>query len=124
MIRVSLMPMCCTRCDEGYAADKKFCGLCGKPTERADCSDFDTRCALLAELFIDYREDERFAGLITGHDLGFPLAYSFHNGFIDSEDGIKKFVDETWEAFLLSVGETYDRGFGSYDSVAQLIGDE
>ena len=114
------MPLCCTFCEEGYAADKKFCGLCGKPTESAECSGFYTRCAFLAELFIDYREDERFADLITGNDLGFPLAYSFHNRIIDSEDGIKKFVDETWEAVLLSVGETYDRG---YESLEHLIGD-
>lgn len=118
--------MCCTNCEVGWSADKKFCGHCGRPTQSADSTDFMTKCEKLADLFINYEDDERFADLFEYHTLGLPLAYLVANLMVEvDEDGeAAKFIKETWEAFLLSVGETYDSGYGSYDSVAQLIGDE
>jgi hypothetical protein len=45
---------------------------------------FETRCKILAELWIDYRKDEEFADFIAYCDLGLPLAYSVSEGIVES----------------------------------------
>ncbi len=116
-----VMPKCCTWCEEGFSADKKFCGLCGRPTVDAECTDFEVRCDVLAELFIEYKDDERFTALFSYADLGLPLAYACANGIVAHTDRLAVFVNETWDALLEGLGETYDAG---YENLADLLGEE
>ncbi len=78
---------------------------------------FMTKCQILAELWIDYRDDEQFKDFIEYADLGLPLAYSISNGIVEKTENAKSFVNESFELFLASLGIEDDTGFEDLEDV-------
>ncbi len=83
---------------------------------------FDTRCDILADLWMNYRSDEEFADFVEYSDLGLPMSYMVANGLGSASDIGVKFINETWELFLGALG-LEDRGFESLDDVLASAGE-
>jgi len=58
------------------------------------------QCDILAELWIQYKDDENFADFIQYNDLGLPLAYALSNGIIEASERAKAFVEETFSTLM------------------------
>ena len=71
---------------------------------------------ILAELWMNYRDDDNFSDFIQYNDLGLPLAYLLHNGIVKSTESSDKFVNETFDLLLGSL-EVEDAGFESLDDI-------
>lgn len=79
-------------------------------------TNYSNICTILGDLYINYKEDKGLSDFIEFNDLGLPLAYFQTEGLADvSEDG-KKYILETWELFLVSLGLT-DTGFDNLNQV-------
>jgi hypothetical protein len=78
--------------------------------EMADTTDFDVIHEILADVWMDYRDDEAFAEIIEFADIGFPLAWAVHNGVVPSTDQSWDFVRNTWEMLLVLL-KIEDTGF-------------
>jgi len=79
-------------------------------------TNFSNICGILGKLYQDYKEDKDLKDFIEFNDLGLPLAYFTAEGLSEvSEDG-KKYILETWELFLVSLGIP-DTGFEDLDQV-------
>jgi hypothetical protein len=76
----------------------------------ADTTDFDVIHEILADVWMDYRDDEAFAALMEYADIGFPLAWAVANGVVQSTDQSLDFVSNTW-AMLLNLLKVEDTGF-------------
>jgi len=83
----------------------------------ADTTDFRTKAEILAELWMDYRDDEGFKDFIEYNDLGLPLAYAVANGIVDSNEMVERFIDETFRVLLAATG-VEDIG---YDNLQDLL---
>jgi len=83
----------------------------------ADTTDFRSKAEILAELWMDYRDDEGFKDFIEYNDLGLPLAYAVANGIVDSNEMVERFVDETFRVLLAATG-IEDTG---YDNLQDLL---
>jgi hypothetical protein len=83
----------------------------------ADTTDFRSKAEILAELWLDYRDDEGFKDFIEYNDLGLPLAYAVANGIVDSNEMVERFVDETFRVLLAATG-VEDIG---YDNLQDLL---
>lgn len=83
----------------------------------ADTTDFSAKCEILADVWMEYRDDEAFADLIEFADLGFPLAYSVANGIVESNDSVVGFVNDTYD-LLLKFLVLEDEGF---DNINELF---
>jgi hypothetical protein len=83
----------------------------------AGTTDFHIRCEILADVWIEYREDEGFKELIEFADLGFPLAYLIDNGIVESNYLVEGYVDETFQ-LLLKTLKLEDTGF---DNITDLF---
>jgi hypothetical protein len=70
---------------------------------------YSNRCAILSELWMEYRDDETFAELLEYGDLAFPLAFAVHEGVADSNTLIQEYIDEVWELLLAKL-ELEDSG--------------
>jgi hypothetical protein len=70
----------------------------------ADTTDFRSKAEILAELWMDYRDDEGFKDFIEYNDLGLPLAYAVANGIVDSNEMVERFIDETFRVLLAATG--------------------
>ena len=73
-------------------------------------TDFSNQVNILGEFYINYREDSELEEFIEFNDIGLPLAYLASEGLCDISDDGKKYVAESWEMFLLSMG-IKDEGF-------------
>lgn len=74
------------------------------------------KCAILADLDLNYKWDWRFDDLRKYSDLGLPLAYAIHNGIVQSTEMAQRFVEETFD-MLLGTLEIKDSGFENLEEV-------
>jgi hypothetical protein len=84
---------------------------------------FENKVAILADLWLGYRNDETFEDFIIYNDLGLPLAYLLDNGIVDKTDKAVGFIDETF-ALLLTGLEQEDTGFTSLNNLLDLPEEE
>jgi hypothetical protein len=71
----------------------------------------ETQAEILAELWMDYRDEEYFAEFIGYADLGLPLSYLLANNIVTRNTETDKFVSDTWEVFIGLCGHQEDTGF-------------
>ena len=77
---------------------------------------FENKCAILAELWLDYRYEAEYADFIAYNDLGLPLAYAIHSEIVSPTDRAVTFIDETF-AGLLSALSLEDENWKSFGDI-------
>jgi hypothetical protein len=77
----------------------------------------ETQASILAELWMDYRDEEYFAEFFQYADIGFPLAYVISKGVVKTTPEADKFISDTWEVFMGLCGHEEDTGFDSLEDV-------
>lgn len=85
--------------------------------EMASTTDFEAKCEILADVWMEYRDDEAFVELMDFADLGFPFAYALANGMIENNEIVSNLVDGTF-TLLLQLLNVEDKG---YTSITELF---
>ena len=81
-------------------------------------TDFSNKCEILAELWMDYRDDEEFQDFVEYNDLGLPLAYAVQGSLIKTlNPSGEALIEETWSLFLAGLGIEEDTGFETLGDV-------
>ena len=85
-------------------------------------TEFDTRCEILADLWMNYRGDEGFESFIEYNDLGLPLAYLISSKIVKPEAELATgFINETFELLMAALELEEDFGFASLDEMLNSI---
>lgn len=65
------------------------------------------KCTVLAELWINYREDKDFAEFIDYNDIGLPMAYMLAEGLVSevTETG-QIYINESYDLFIRALDLT------------------
>jgi hypothetical protein len=79
-------------------------------------TDFSSVCEILSELYANYKDEEDFQDFIGFNDIGLPLAYFQHENLASITPDGKRFIVDTWEVLLVSLGLN-DEGFESLDEL-------
>ena len=79
---------------------------------------FENQCAILAELWIDFRYDSKYTDFVAYNDLGLPLAYALDSGIVEKSDRAMNFIEETFELLLELVGVEDNE----WETLDQIIG--
>jgi hypothetical protein len=79
-------------------------------------TNFTSRVTILAELWMNYRDDEQLMDFIEYNDIGLPLAYLLTNEIVLSTQESVIYIDETFNLLLASLG-LEDKGFESLDEM-------
>lgn len=84
---------------------------------------FSTKCEILADLWINYRDDENVKDFIAYNDLGLPLAYLvFTKAAKVNNDGIK-LIEDSFD-LLLDGLEITDKGYENLEQVFEQSEDK
>lgn len=83
---------------------------------------FSNRCEILAELWVEYKNDTEFEDFLDYNDLGLPLAYAIATDIIPASPQAEMFINETFDLFLVSLERT-DEGFESLSDIMLLDGE-
>jgi hypothetical protein len=82
---------------------------------------FDGICAILAELWNDYREEEEWAQFAEENDIGLFLAYMMQEGYVRG-DGLtsaaKAHISDTWDVLCYTIDANPDV---AYDNIEDLF---
>ncbi len=79
-------------------------------------TDFSNRCNILADLWLNYKSETDFEDFIEYNDIGLPLAFAISQEIIPASDMATRYINETWDLFLESLGVT-DTGYSSLDEL-------
>jgi len=81
-------------------------------------NDFANKITILAELWMNFRDDEQLKDFIEYNDLGLPLAYFLMNELVLPTNQAEVYINETYDLFVKSLGaEDLD-----YQSLDELLG--
>ncbi len=86
-----------------------------------ELTSFEDACSILAELWIDHRNEKTFEDFVSYNDLGLPLAF-----LIDSEIALptqiaKQYIQETWDILLASLEIEEDLGFSCLQDLFEYV---
>lgn len=82
----------------------------------ADTTDFNAKTNILADLWMDYRDDENFKQFIEYNDLGLPIAYAIDNGIVEVSPMAEQFINESYRLLLAALG-LEDEGFDNINDL-------
>jgi hypothetical protein len=80
---------------------------------------FSNRCAILADLWLGYRQDEEFRDFIEYNDLGLPLAYAFANEIAKETEIAERYINESYELLAESLGVSDTVEFDSLEAMLE-----
>lgn len=85
----------------------------------ATTTPFSDKVSILADLWMNYRNDVEFVDFIEYNDIGLPLAYVIDNDIVKTTEVSTAFIEETFD-LLLSALDVEDTGFESLDDILEL----
>jgi hypothetical protein len=85
---------------------------------------FATKADILAELWLDYRNDVEFTDFIEYNDIGLPLAYAISNEIVKTTDVATRFIEETFALLLEGLDIEADIGFENLDDLLSSAEDK
>jgi hypothetical protein len=85
-------------------------------SEDKEVTGFESRCSILADLWMNYRHDEEFQDFVEYNDMGLPLAFMASEDLATPRSRGIAIINETFE-LLLSTLEVEDTGFESLEDL-------
>lgn len=79
-------------------------------------TNFLSKCDILAELWLDYREEEDFADFVQYNDLGLPLAFAISQDIIKTTPRAEGYISEAFDLLLAALG-IEDEEFDTLDDL-------
>jgi hypothetical protein len=75
-------------------------------------NDFSSKCEILGDLWLNYRDEDDFTDFIEYNDIGLPLAYTVSAGLATATPQGELYINETWDLLVEALGidgeETWD----------------
>ena len=65
---------------------------------------FSNKCAILAELWMNYRDDSNLEDFVDYNDLGLPLAYAINTELATITSAGELYVNETFDLLCAAIG--------------------
>jgi hypothetical protein len=83
--------------------------------------DFPSKTGILAQFWIEFRDDEQLKDFIEYNDIGLPLAYFLAEGMVQPTPLAEQYVEETFSLFLsaLEVTEEEVSGIDNLNTLLQ-----
>jgi hypothetical protein len=79
-------------------------------------NDFSNKVSILAELWMNYRDDSELKDFVEYNDLGLPMAYLILNEIVEPTENSEIYIDETYNLLLVAVG-VEDLEYNSLDEL-------
>ena len=82
---------------------------------------FSDQCVILADLWLNYRNDQGFSDFMEYNDIGLPLAYAVANKVAEVTPTGEALIGETFDLLLEGLGVD-DTGFDNLDDLLDSNG--
>jgi len=83
-------------------------------------TEFESKCDILSELWLNYREEHDFYDFVKYNDIGLPLAFMISEEIVTNPtDAAQSFVIEAFDLFLQALG-IEDSGFTNLNEILKI----
>ena len=76
------------------------------------------KIAVLADLYLNYRDEIQFKMFADYHDIGLPIAHLVHTGLCTMTREAEKYVEETYDALIAALGVDRDK---PYQTIKEMV---
>ena len=83
-------------------------------------TNFETQCAILSDLWLNYKDHEELEDFVEYNDLGLPLAYLIHTDLARATDDGIPYVEETFNLLCASLDLDPE---AEYISLNEMLGE-
>ena len=83
-------------------------------------TNFETKCAILSDLWLNYKDNDELEDFVEYNDLGLPLAYLIHTNLVTVTDEGMPYVDETFNLLCTALGLDSDEEYTSLNELMEL----
>ena len=81
---------------------------------------YDTKYAILSELWTNYKDDKQFKDFFEYNDLGLPLAFMIDQKIVESTPVAQVYIEETFEQLVELLGLDSDDEYGSIEEMFEM----
>ena len=85
---------------------------------------FENKCAILSDLWLNYKDNEELQDSVEYNDLGLPLAYLIHTELVSVNESGISYVDETFNLLCQGLGVDLDEEYESLNELMELQEDD
>ena len=85
---------------------------------------FENKCAILSDLWLNYKDNEELQDFVEYNDLGLPLAYLIHTELVSVNESGIVYVDETFNLLCKGLGVDLDEEYESLNELMELQEDD
>ena len=86
--------------------------------------EFENKCEILADLWLNFKDDEELADFVEYNDLGLPLAYLIHSELVIPTELCEPYVEETYNLLAEALGIDLDQDFATLQEMFNASPDE
>jgi hypothetical protein len=83
-------------------------------------TNFSNKVAILADLWINYRDDENFEDFISYNDLGLPLGYIVNTELATPTDQGMLYINETFDLLCAALELDLEKDYESLQQMFEL----
>lgn len=87
-------------------------------------NDFSSKCQILGDLWINYKDENDLKDFIEYNDLGLPLAYCISAGLAVAEPQGELYINESWDLLIESLGIDSETVWESIDDMLDAAVEE
>lgn len=85
---------------------------------------FESKCYILSELWLNYRDNTDFKDFVSYNDIALPLSFMVSESIVDQPSALaKSFIEESFDLLLKAIGID-DLGFETLDDILKSADEE
>jgi hypothetical protein len=75
--------------------------------------EFETKCAILSDLWLNYKDMDALKDFLEYNDIGLPLAYLINVDLVTPNEEAFSYIEETYDLLAESLGLDLDEEFST-----------
>lgn len=81
----------------------------------------NNKIAVLADLYLNYRDEEQFKEFADYNDIGLPIAHLVHTGLCNMNKEAELYIEETYDLLIAAMGVDPDEVYETIDDMIQFM---
>jgi len=84
-------------------------------------NELNNKIAVLADLYLNYRDEEQFKEFADYNDIGLPIAHLVHTGLCNMNKEGEMYVEETYDLLVTAMGVDPEESYETIEDMIQSI---
>jgi hypothetical protein len=80
-------------------------------------NEMDRKIGVLADLYLNYRDEDQFKEFADYNDIGLPIAHLVHTGLCNMNREAEVYVEETYDLLISAMGVDPEQGYQTIDDM-------